>query len=189
MKKPALFIIDMVNDCFVHKPLIARRPDLCAAINELLAFARDQGFHVIWVRQEFEQDLRDAFLEMRDENIAMYIKGTPGAAMLEELQPKPDELEIIKKRYSMFFGTDLDDVLNRLNPSMLVLAGVNTHACIRMAAIDAYQRDYRTVIVRECVASADEEHHEVSLQYLGHAISKIVALSEFKRMVAPGPAA
>ena len=115
----------------------------------------------------------------------MYIKGTPGSAILEEFQPKPDEHEIVKKRYSMFFGTDLDDVLNRLNPSMLVLDGVNTHACIRMAAIDAYQRDYRTVIVRECVASPDNEHHEVSLQYLGHAISKVVALSEFKRKHTP----
>ena len=189
MKKPALFVIDMVNDCFIHAPLTAKRADLCAAINELLDFARDQDFHVFWVRQEFEPDLHDAFLEMRDENIHMYIKGTPGAAILEELQPKPDEHEVIKKRYSMFFGTDLDAVLERLNPSMLVLAGVNTHACIRMAAIDAYQRDYRAVIVSECVASPDSEHHEVSLRYLGDGIAQVVALSEFKRAHHTGPTA
>ena len=189
MKKPALFIIDMVNDCFVHEQLVAKRAALCASINDLLAFAREQGFHVVWVRQEFEEDLSDAFLEMRDARIAMYVKGTHGAAILEELRPRADEHEIIKKRYSMFFRTDLDGLLHRLDPSMLVLAGVNTHACIRMAAIDAYQRDYRTVIVRECVASPDEAHHAVSLRYLGHAIAKVVALREFKGAHRREPAA
>lgn len=185
MKKPALFIIDMVNDCFVHEPLMAQRAELCTSINQLLDFAREQDLHVIWVRQEFEPDLHDAFLEMREENIQMYIKGTPGAAILGELVPKPNEHEVIKKRYSMFFGTDLDALLNRLSPSVLILAGVNTHACIRMAAIDAYQRDYTTYIVRECVASPDREHHEVSLRYLGDSISRVVSLSELKQVVRP----
>ena len=189
MQIPALFIIDMVNDCFIHAPLMAQRAALCTAINELLDFARAQGFHIVWVRQEFEPDLRDAFLEMRDDNISMYIKGTPGPALLEEFHPIPDEHEIIKKRYSMFFGTDLDALLQRLKPSMLVLAGVNTHACIRMAAIDAYQRDYRTVIVRECVASPDHEHHAVSLRYLDGGIAQVVTLRDFKRTHGPGPAA
>ncbi|WP_353682583.1 isochorismatase family protein [Mesorhizobium sp.] len=39
-----------------------------------------------------------------------------------------------------------------------MLCGVNTHACIRMAAVDAYQRDFRVVLAEECVGSYDAEH-------------------------------
>lgn len=35
----------------------------------------------------------------------------------------------------------MDEVLRELGAEVLVLAGVNTHACIRTVAIDAYQRD------------------------------------------------
>ncbi|SDI51324.1 Isochorismatase family protein [Mesorhizobium muleiense] len=60
----------------------------------------------------------------------------------------------------------------------LVLCGVNTHACIRMAAVDAYQRDFRVVLAEECVGSYDAEHARVSLDYMNGKIAKIVTVSE-----------
>jgi nicotinamidase-related amidase len=99
MNKPALLIIDMLNDSFLSEQLIAKRAELCDSINKLLHFARENQFHILWVRQEFKADLSDAFLEMRDENINMYIEGTFGSKILEELQQMSDEREIIKKRY------------------------------------------------------------------------------------------
>lgn len=178
MNKPALLIIDMLNDSFGNERLSAKRIGLCDSINRLLAFAREKQFHIIWVRQEFKADLSDAFLEMRDENIEMYIEDTFGSQIVEELRKKDGDFEIIKKRYSAFFQTELDDLLKRLNPPFLVLAGVNTHACIRTAAIDAYQLDYRVQIISDCVASSDKRHHDVSLDYL-ERISKVVKLDEF----------
>lgn len=180
MNKPALLIIDMVNDSFTSERLTAIRTGLCDSINNLLSFAREKQFHIIWVRQEFKADLSDAFLEMRDENINMYIEGTHGSKIVEELSRMNDEHEIIKKRYSAFFETELDNLLKTLNPSCLVLAGVNTHACIRTAAIDAYQRDYRVLIIEDCVASPDQRHHDVTLDYLGNSISKVIKLDKFK---------
>jgi maleamate amidohydrolase len=61
----------------------------------------------------------------------------------------------------------------------LVLAGVNTHACVRTTAIDAYQRDYDVVIIRDCVASYDPEHHDVSLRYMDGKIARVVSLRAF----------
>jgi nicotinamidase-related amidase len=60
MKRPAIFVIDMLNDCFGHAELDRIRTELCSSINQLTAFARKNGFPVIWVRQEFESDLSDA---------------------------------------------------------------------------------------------------------------------------------
>ncbi len=119
---------------------------------------------------------------MRDENIKMYIEATFGSKILEELAPMDGEHEIIKKRYCAFFQTELDDLLKWLNPPYLVLAGVNTHACIRTAATDAYQLDYRVQIISDCVASPDQRHHDVSLDYL-ERVSKVVKLDEFIKAI------
>jgi maleamate amidohydrolase len=181
MGQPVFFVIDMLNDCFGHVELDRRRGALCSSINQLTAFARSNGFPVIWVRQEYEPDLSDAFLDMKKENIRMYIKGTPGARILDELVRDEADLEVIKKRYSMFYGTNLESLLEELGADQLILAGVNTHACIRTAAIDAYQRDFEVIVVRECVASKDLEHHEISLDYMDGGIAAVVGLSDFRK--------
>jgi nicotinamidase-related amidase len=177
----ALFVIDMLNDCFGHAELDRKRAALCSSINQLTALARARGFPVIWVRQEFEPDLSDAFLDMRRENVRMFIKGTPGPLILDELVRHDSEIEIVKKRYSIFYGTGLESLLRSLEADSLILAGVNTHACIRTAAIDAYQRDFQVTIVRECVASKDAEHHEMTLDYLGGGIATLVTLGELRK--------
>ena len=166
MKQPVLLVIDMLNDYFWQGPLADRRGALVHSINELVALFRSRQWPIVWVRQEFAPDLSDAFLSMRDQGIAVTIAGTPGCQILHELDVHVADPVIVKKRYSPFFGTHLDDVLASLKPDFLVLAGINTHACVRTAAIDAYQRDYRVVIAADCVASYDEEHHRVTLRYL-----------------------
>jgi isochorismate hydrolase len=80
----------------------------------------------------------------------------------------------------MFYGTGLESLLQELAADSLVLAGVNTHACIRTAAIDAYQRDFQVTIVRECVASKDLAHHEITLDYLDGGIVTVMTLSELR---------
>ena len=60
---------------------------------------------------------------------------------------------VIKKRYSAFFGTTLDELLRKLCAETLILTGVNTHACIRTTAIDAYQRDLGVIFASECMAT------------------------------------
>jgi nicotinamidase-related amidase len=171
----------MLNDCFGHAELDRMRAALCSSINHLTALARAKGFPVIWVRQEFESDLSDAFLDMKRENIRMFIKGTPGPLILAELVREASDIEIVKKRYSMFYGTDLESLLQELETDSLILAGVNTHACIRTAAIDAYQRDFQVTIVRECVASKDLQHHEITMDYLDGGIATLVTLSELRQ--------
>jgi len=113
----------------------------------------------------------------------MFIKGTAGPQILDELNRSDADLEIVKKRYSMFFQTDLDALLQELGTDQIILAGVNTHACIRMAAMDAYQRDFEVMIVRECVASRDAHHHDVTMDYLGGGVARLVSLNELRAQV------
>lgn len=148
--------------------------------------ARATGCPVIWVRQEFEPDLSDAMLDMKRKNIHMFIKGTAGLQVLDELYRSDADLEVVKKRYSMFFQTGLDALLQRLGTDQIILAGVNTHACIRAAAMDAYQRDFEVMIVRECVASKDGLHHDVTMSYLDGGVARVLSLHELRAQFLSG---
>ena len=170
----------MLND-YLEKWPLASKELLLGSINELVALMRQFGHPVIWVRQEFEPDLRDAFPEMKRKGIQTTIKGTQGCEIVSDLAVAPSDTVIIKKRYSAFYGTNLDEVLDRLNADTVILAGINTHACIRTTAIDAYQRDWEVILAADCVGSYDKEHHEVSLKYMKDKIASIMSNEEIRR--------
>jgi nicotinamidase-related amidase len=159
-------IIDMQVDFFSHDLLSAQRAELVAHINTLVAVTREAAASVVWVKQEFSPDLSDATLEVREGKINVVIAGTPGAAILPELDVHPSDHLLVKKRYSAFFGTNLDALLAQLNCTQLVVGGINTHACVRTTVIDAYQRDYAIVLASDCIASHDKEHHDMSWHYM-----------------------
>jgi nicotinamidase-related amidase len=179
MERPVLIVIDMLND-FLDRWEAAARKHLTASINELVEVMRGIERPIIWVRQEFEPDLRDAFPEMRAKGIRITIRGTSGCQIVPELIADSSDVIIVKKRYSAFHGTNLDELLTRLQPDALILAGVNTHACIRTAAIDAYQRDWPVVVALDCVDSYDKEHHEISLKYMAGGIASIMTNEQIR---------
>lgn len=168
--RPVFLFIDLLEDFFIHPPLSTRRAALVERVNTLAAAARAAGHPVGWVRQEFEPDLSDAFRSMRETGRRVTIKGTPGCRLLAELAQQPEDFEIVKRRYSAFFGTELDDMLADLGCTHLVVGGVNTHACIRTTAVDAYQRDYAVVFATEAITSYDAEFHRESFRYLVQSI-------------------
>ena len=177
----------MLVDFFERVPQLAnQRATLVANINELIELFRAAHCPVLWVRQEFAPDLSDAFLDMRHNNVSITIAGTPGCEVLPELDRRIDDMVIVKKRYSAFFGTDLDVHLATLNPDVIVLAGINSHACVRMTAIDAYQRDFEVVLAADCVSSRDPEHHDDTMRYLDGHIATLMTNPELASQLRTG---
>jgi len=127
MRRPVLIVIDMLND-FLESWASAPREELIQSTNSLIGLMRQRGYPLVWIRQEFEPDLRDAFREMRAKRIRITIKGTYGCQIASELTVAPSDHVIIKKRYSAFYGTSLDQELEQLKPDALILAGINAHA-------------------------------------------------------------
>lgn len=164
--KAVTLVIDMQVDFFVHERLSRWRPSLVDSTNFLVASTRKAGFPVVWVKQEFSPDLSDASLEVKRDGTAIVIAGTPGASILQELDVRISDPIIVKKRYSAFFGTALDELLVSLGCNVIIVAGVNTHACVRATVVDAYQRDYEVILARDCIASHDEEHHKITWRYM-----------------------
>ena len=175
--KPAFVVIDMNIDFFEESPALMERKDfLVKNINDLAAYFRDKKIPVIWIRQEFKADLSDVYLFMKKTGRRVTIQGTRGAGLLDELDKRTQDLVIVKNRYSAFFKTELEKFLATNKIDTLVLAGINTHACVRMTAIDAYERDIEVMLAEDCVESWDREHHDITLRYFEKSMG-IEALS------------
>jgi maleamate amidohydrolase len=177
MIRPLLLVIDMQNDFLDGWPPVARE-SLLRSTRDLVLLIRSHGYPVVWVRQEFEADLSDAFREIKSRGVSITIKGTAGCEIAPELPVAANDPVIVKKRFSAFFHTKLEGVLAELRPDTLILAGINTHACIRTTAIDAYQRDWPVIIASDCVGSYDEEHHAITLRYLQREIARAMSNRE-----------
>ncbi len=179
-----LLVIDMLND-FLDRWSNDDRARLVEGVQSLIAMFRLNGYPVVWVRQEFKADLSDALPEMRHKNIKVTIEGSEGAKIISELVPASEDRHVIKKRYSAFFGTELDRLIASLGIDTVVLSGVNTHACVRMTGIDAYQRDLNVIIPKEAVGTYDRVHGDISLRYMNGKIASIVSITEIASRLQP----
>lgn len=180
----ATVIIDLQVDFFVSHPrLIRSRPRLASHVNALVADARQSRSPIFWIKQLFAPDLHDAPINVRQGGHRITVEGTAGVELLPELVVAPSDFLIIKKRFSGFFGTELDSILRTNNCQRIVIAGINTHACVRMTAIDAYQRDYEVFLASDCIDSYDEQHHAVSMRYLDGNIATAMNNDELRALL------
>lgn len=93
------------------------------------------------------------------------IAGTAEAEVIPELAEYAGEI-IPKKRYSGFYGTNLEEKLLKIQPDKLIICGVLTNICVMHTAADARNRDYRVEIPVACVASPDGAAHRFALEHM-----------------------
>ena len=173
MTRNCLIVIDMQND-FLGRLEDDARAALISNTNQLIDVFRASGCPVVWVQQVLSPDLSDAPLFIRDRQKSVVIEGTAGAQLHPDLSRQDDDAVVVKKRYSAFFQTNLQQILSDLAPEQITLAGVNTHACVRTTAIDAYQLDLRVLLASDCLASHDPEHGRISMAYMDGNIGMAV---------------
>jgi len=97
-------------------------------------------------------------------------RGGASATMAKLLAPQPGDRSILKPRHSAFFGTPLEFLLDELDVSRLVLAGLAADSCIMFTAHDAYLREYDLWIPADCVASEQDEWREDALAYMARVL-------------------
>ena len=97
-----------------------------------------------------------------------HLEGSRGTEIIPELLRGEDIVVRDKKRYSPFYGTNLEFVLrHNLAAHTLILAGINTSSCVLNCAFESTNRDFRVVIARDAVDSMDgPEMHDFALKLM-----------------------
>jgi ureidoacrylate peracid hydrolase len=67
------------------------------------------------------------------------------------IAPDDEDVVIQKQMYSGFFETSLDSTLRNRNIQNIVMVGFDSRICLGSTAVDALYRNYRVVVLRDCV--------------------------------------
>ena len=160
----ALVVVDMIED-FVHEggalycgPSMAK---VVPVIKRELERARTAGDPIVYLTDEHLPD---------DAEFAQFpphaLKGSTGAKIVPELAAREGDVVIPKRRFSGFFGTDLDITLRERGVDTLRLVGDCTNICVLYTAADARNLGYAVEVVRDGVTSFDLEAHADALREL-----------------------
>lgn len=171
----ALLVLDMVSDFSFPDGAAMARAALPVArrIGRLADRARKAGVPVIYVNDNLGRWRSDFPGLVRHCRRA----GSRGAPILDVLAPQPRDYAILKPRHSGFFATPLATILDYIGAKTLVLTGAATHQCVLFTANDAYVREYRLWIPRDCVASATAAQKRLAARYFRSVLGADMRLS------------
>ena len=174
MYKPAVLVIDMLNDFVTGALSCERGKAIVSSAVALVSAARENGVPVVFCN--------DAHVAGVDRELAIWgdhaIAGTFGAQVIPELGIGEHDFVVPKRRYSGFFQTDLDILLRELGVDTVVVAGLHTHMCVRHTSADAFCLGYDVVVAGEATDSFTEEDYAAGLEYLNTCYGARVCSNE-----------
>lgn len=114
-------------------------------INALAAMVRRHGGQVVWIRHCGKAG--DGFE-----------RGSPGWALLPDLDRQPEDAIVEKTLNDSFAGTALHDTLQRRAPDRVLVAGWATDSCVDSTVRSAISRDYNVVVASDAHTLSDRPH-------------------------------
>lgn len=169
--KPALLVIDIQKSTFLDQSevrAIDNMPgyrDRMEAARALVDAAHENDVPVIFIQEVHRPDLVDFGRELDGDEDVHCLEGDPRTEIAkEEMGFRTGDYVIPKRRYSAFFGTDLEILLRGLKAETLILCGGLTDVCVHYTFVDAHQSDYFCRVVEDCVGGSSVAAHEAALR-------------------------
>lgn len=186
IRHSALIIIDMVFDFTDPKGKVYYEDNakILPKVQEALEFCRNNDILVIFIQHRHRKDKPDKNLVGMRPNC---IEGTGGEMIDPSLKvDQKKDYVIQKRRYSAFFGTDLDLVLREHDIKYLIMVGTKTNCCVRATVTDAYYLDYYPIVLSDCVCTNSDLVNEVHLTDIEKYLGTVMTLEELKIKVEKG---
>ncbi len=141
-------------------------------VETLIAAARARGVTLVFVRVVTQADTdSDALKALHQRKgrppqaLDICRVGTPGVDYYR-VRPEPGDMEVAKRLYSSFVGTDFDARLRAKGIENLVIVGFTTDCCVDCTARDAFHLDYNVFVVTDACAAYDADLHYGALNGL-----------------------
>jgi ureidoacrylate peracid hydrolase len=174
--RTALVVIDLQNAFMmpgVAHTLCEMAPKIVPNVNRLAAALREAGGTVAWVRTTAtEEALADWSVyydllasDAKRERVEALAEGSIGHDFWSGLDIRRADLVVAKLRYSAFIqgSSDLAARLRERGIDTVVIAGCVTNVCCESSARDAMMLNFKTVMVSDGNAAANDQEHANSL--------------------------
>jgi ureidoacrylate peracid hydrolase len=200
--KSALIVVDVQNAFASKKGMldlagldISDAPRVVQAVKEVVDSARQAGLPIVYLQMGYQPDLSDGGgpespnwhkeLGIRMMNCQPELKGklvTVGSwdfDIVDEIKPKPDDLVIVKTRYSGFARTPLDEELRKRGIRYLFFTGIATNVCVESTLRDAFFLDYWPILIADAAMGSQPQMHEATLHNVEAFFGWTIPAAEF----------
>lgn len=153
--RTALLLVDTINPFdFEGGRAFARRSRRVArAIARLRERVTRAGLPIIYVNDNLGKWRSDANALVQWSSRPEM----PGAPIVTMLKPRKTDYVVLKATLSGFYQTALDSMLRLGGVRTIILTGFAADNCVLFTAADAYMRDYRLVVPRDCIGAQTPE--------------------------------
>jgi nicotinamidase-related amidase len=109
--------------------------------------------------------------------------GTPATQVVPELGPEPSDFMLSRIHgLNPMAGTDLDPILRNLGVTTLVLTGVSVNVAITNLTMDAVNKGYQVVVVRDAVAGVPPEYADAVIDNTLSVLATVLTTDELVRV-------
>jgi nicotinamidase-related amidase len=109
-----------------------------------------------------------------------FVKGSWGAAIVDDLAPADGDIVIEGKRgLDTFASTNLDFILRSKGITTIALGGFLTNCCVESTMRSGYENGYQVITLSDCVAATSVAEHENALKYDYPMFSRPMTADEF----------
>ncbi|MEM6679244.1 MAG: isochorismatase family cysteine hydrolase [Pseudomonadota bacterium] len=166
--RTALLVIDIQKGAFMGGeqgiPHMPGYVENMRNARRVIDAARAAGHPIIFFQEAHRPDHIDFGRELDGTEDVHCVEGEPGTELaVEEIDFRPSDYFIRKRRYSCFFGTDLEILLKGLKAETVVLIGGLTDVCVHYTFVDAHQHDYHARVIADAVGGSSLAAHDASL--------------------------
>jgi nicotinamidase-related amidase len=196
--KTALLVIDMQRDFVEAGPMqVPGGIALADRLGPLLATCRQSDIPIIYTVQAQRPGGIDlgplaSFAPVAEG--AVLVEGSSGCEVVPSLKPAPGDAIIQKRRFSAFFGTDLDLLLRSQGIKRLAICGLACHVCCDTTVRDAFQLGYDTILLADGVDMGDlpdqgwgtvtaAEARRVVLTIIAHRFGRVMEIGTFTKLL------
>lgn len=182
-QRPAVLAVDLITGFTdTRSPLAGNLDSQVDATVALLGPARVAGIPVIFSTVAYDRGLQEAGLWIRKiPSSSWLVEGSEWVGIDPRLEQRPEEMTLVKKYASCFFGTDLAARLVSRKVDTLLITGCTTSGCVRATAVDACSYGFHTIVVEEAVGDRAVLPHAASLFDIDAKYGDVVTLDETLR--------
>ncbi|MFP9059522.1 cysteine hydrolase family protein [Natrialbaceae archaeon A-chndr2] len=175
----AVVVVDMQNG-FCHPEGSLYAPGSEAVIDpivELVSRAREAGARIVYTRdvhppEQFEDAHYYDEFEQWGEHV---LEGSWDAELVAELDVRDDDLVVEKHTYDAFHRTQLEGWLEARGIEDLAFCGTLANVCVLHTAGSAGLRDYRPILVEDCIGALEDDHREYALEHADWLFGEVTA--------------
>ncbi|EMD1657365.1 hydrolase [Pluralibacter gergoviae] len=172
-KTTALVIIDLQEGILPFAGGPHSAADVVDRAAKLADRCRQQGAPVILVRVGWSADFAEALKQPVDAQAAAQALPDNWWRYPQALGKQASDIEVTKRQWGAFYGTDLELQLRRRGIDTIILCGISTNIGVESTARNAWELGFKLVIAEDACSAASAEQHQGSMTHIFPRIARV----------------